>query len=324
VIRALLLAAAVSAIALGDARADYDFSWGATTVDREFNKSMGEARAKLLELGDPRRYRERRNLAHEAYVKLAGALVRRPRDTEANYLAAELIYHWELYETGHRTEWLDRGIDHYSKYLANKPTDTRVRSALFNRSLLYSKRALGQKDFVADFRRAIADYDRQLAMLDDDTTDAGQRGDLATILSNAAELHMGIGELDRAIEQYVQSLEIEPRALYRFGLAVALDRDGQRLRAAEVMHEAINGDSVNAEGVCELDREGVFFVPDGDKSYYLALRAETLGKYAEARRHYQVFLNKLGDGRYARVARANMAALRGKRDSWKPSAKDCQ
>lgn len=324
----LVLVAALFATSLDvdGARADYDFSWGRSGEDREFDERMANAQVAIAELSSSRRgLRERRDMARIAYRKLASALERKPNHAEANYLAAELIIAWELYDYGNRSRWLDRGIDHYARYLASKPVDTRMRSVLFNRAILYSKRALGLKDFEPDFRRAIDDYDRQLAMLDSDSLGSGNRRQiLSTTLSNAAELHMGVGQLDRAIELYAQAIDIEPNALYSFGLAIALDRDGQRLRAAEIMQEAIATDKPDHDGRCALHRQSVFFVPNGDKSYYLALRAEVLGKNAEARRHYQVFLNRLGDGRYARVARANLAALRDKRDTWVPTTKDCQ
>lgn len=323
-IRSAILALALAAIAAPDARADYDFSWGASGEDREFAQRMAAARLAIAQIDNPHLMRERREAARRAYDRLARALQRKPNDPEANYLAAEIIYYWELYEYGPRSRWFARALDHYERYLASKPRDTRVRSVLFQRSILYSKRALGARDYEPDFRRAIADYDRQLAMLDVDSSDSIIRDQQATTLSNAAELHMGVGQLDRAIELYVQSLEAQPSALYRFGLAVALDRDGQRMRAAQVMREAIASDQPNLRGRCALDREGVFFVPYGDRSYYLALRAEVLGKYAEARRHYQVFINRLGRGRYGEVARANLAALRGKRDRWKPTGKECE
>lgn len=323
-IRTALLAAAIAALASSPASADYDFSWGSGGVDKELADRMAAARAAIADLGGSRTLRERRELVRRAYDRLARVLQRRPDHPEANYIAGELIYYWELFDYGHRARWFKRGIDHYTRYLASKPADTRTRGVLFRRSILYSKRALGLADYAPDFRRAIADYDRQLAILDSETNDSATNGNLATTLSNAAELHMGVGQLDRAIDLYVQSIATEPEALYLFGLAVALDRDGQRLRAFEVMRQAIETDKPNHEGDCNLNRDGVFFVPDGDKSYYLALRAEVLGKYAEARRHYQVFLNRLGGGRYADLARAHLADLRGKRDTWKPEAKECR
>lgn len=325
--RALLLVAVLAAPVHGvdEAAANYDFSWKQTADDGEFHKRLDAARQAMLKSSAQRSSSLNREAARRAYHRLRRALELDPDHPEANYFAAELIYHWDFAEYGRRQEWLDRGIRHYSAYIDRAPAGPRLDNALFNRSILYSKRGRYKRDYAADFRLALADYERQLRTFDADTSSSWRRRQRATRLSNAAELYMGLGELDRAIDLYIESIETAgTEALYMFGLAVALDRDGQRMRAAEVMREAILADGLDLRSHrCSLDRPGVFFVPEGDKSYYLALRAEVLGKLGEARRHYQVFLRR-GDSKFAAVARANLAALRGKRDHYRPSGKACR
>lgn len=325
--RAALLIAALAALAGGaEARADYDFSWGQSEDRGEFEKRMAAARQAILDSGARTHQSTNREAARSAYNKLVDALELQPDDPEANYFAAELIYHWDLPDYGGRNEWIERAIAHYSVYIDKGPPGPRLTNALFNRSILYSKRGRYETDYEADFRLALADYERQLLMFDAETSSSWRRRQRAIRLSNAAELYMGLGELDRAIDLYIESLDaVGNESLYMFGLAVALDRDGQRLRAAEVMREAISSDALDPRTRrCALDGPSVFFVPEGDKSYYLALRAEVLGKYGEARRHYQVFLRRRGNSNYAEVARRNLAALRKKRDTYKPSGKPCR
>ena len=323
----LMAVAAAVAIASPEAAADYDFSWGDSDKNTAFEAKMADARMAMAESGAFRtRASDNREAARRAYDKLQGALELEPNDPEANYFAGELIYHWQFYDWYDRAKWIDQAIGHYSVYIDKGPRGPRLVNALFNRSILYSKRGRHKPDYEADFRLALADYERQLKMFDADSSSSWRRRQRAIRLSNAAELYMGLGELDRAIDLYIESIDVVgSEALYMFGLAVALDRDGQRLRAAEVMADAIATDALDPQTQrCSLDGDGVFFVPEGDKSYYLALRAEVLGKLSEARRHYQVFLRRRGQSRYAEVARRNLAALRGKRDRYVPSEKPCR
>jgi tetratricopeptide (TPR) repeat protein len=98
----------------------------------------------------------------------------------------------------------------------------------------------------------------------------------ATLLLNRAETRMARGDLQRAIDDYRQSLALasdpELRALGYYGLGISLERDGDlpsalgAMRAASAARPPTLPRSV-------LDGPGVFFLPRYDRHYYEALEA---------------------------------------------------
>lgn len=92
----------------------------------------------------------------------------------------------------------------------------------------------------------------------------------ATGLSNRAEAHMVQGDLAEAIEDYRASLALKPdEVLSHWGLAVVLDRSGDRARALAEAKIALGYDPLDAR----LNSQDVFFVPDYDKYWYEGLGA---------------------------------------------------
>jgi len=71
------------------------------------------------------------------------------------------------------------------------------------------------------------------------------------------------------------------------------------------MQRALN----HGEGLRHLDKDGVFFVPDGDYYYYMALAHEVLGKTEVAEANYNRFLVHCKDTKYAARAREHLAEL---------------
>ncbi len=114
---------------------------------------------------------------------------------------------------------------------------------------------------LGDPKSEIAAYDAQLATETDPMT-------RAVTLSNQAEAFVIIGDLDGAIARYRRSLELAPdNALARWGLAVALDRSGDAYGAQLEARTALGFDP----DARRLTSSDVFFVPDYDKYWYLAL-----------------------------------------------------
>jgi tetratricopeptide (TPR) repeat protein len=168
------------------------------------------------------------------------------------------------------------------------------------RSLTYTKLATDDS-----LRLAIDDYEKLLQMVDSQSVDGRS---LATWLSNEAEIQMMLGDLDDAIATYTRALDSQDRALYGYGLAVALDRDGQGVKAREVMRSYAAIDQLR-----DLTEPEVFFVPAGEIHYYLALGHESLGHVAKAIAHYQKFIASGAHPQFAPRARANIRALRHRR-----------
>lgn len=225
---------------------------------------------------------------------------------EAHYRAAEVIYS-HIVGCGdnvcdHPARGpTERAIRHWQAFERLAPRDSRLTDLFFRRSMAFTK--LGGDD---NLRRGIADYGRMLAQQD---RASEMPSWVSTITSNMAELCMGVGDLDRAITLYRQSLELHDTPLGGYGLAVALDRDGQGVKARELMKAYAD---VDEKPLLALLKPGVFFVPEGEINYYMALGHEALGQYLSAANYYRQFLRALPDSRWAERARANLAAVERK------------
>ncbi len=285
----------------------WSFDWQDATDDEnrgEYNRLMQRGRRSLLASAESFTRREASELAISAAELFARAAKLRPDDAKAHYYAAESLSSWDDY-TYLYPKHINSVIHHLTEFIRLSPYDSRIASAIFARSIAYTK--LGGN---ANIRKALADYEFRLQMENQLSLDSYDRGEVGLILSNSAELYMYIGELDRAIGLYYDSLEYaagESAILYRYGLAVALDRDGQRTRAQDVIKEAVRSDSRGPLG--QLTRPSVFFIPEGDIHYYRALGYEALGDRRKAATFYKKFLAILPDSQFADRARENLEAL---------------
>jgi len=134
-----------------------------------------------------------------------------------------------------------------------------------------------------DLIRAVAEYRRCLKAL----TDPRQ---LAGVQANLAETLMGIGRLSEAIIWFRKSIRSRPgHSGALWGLAVALDRDGQVATARRVARGALGRDPK----LRSLLGPGVFFVPNGEVEYYLAFADEVAGHRRQALDHFRAFLKKV-------------------------------
>jgi tetratricopeptide (TPR) repeat protein len=134
-------------------------------------------------------------------------------------------------------------------------------------------------------REEIRGYDAALAASLEDRPD---------ILSNRAEAEMRLGNLDAAVAGYRDVIyrmehaavahrsDESIRVLARWGLAVALDRDGDPTAAEEVAAIAMEEDPREASSG---DHENVFFVPAYERDWYYALgRTEKAKRETDPRR----------------------------------------
>ncbi len=117
-------------------------------------------------------------------------------------------------------------------------------------------------------------YQKYLALV---RTDSSR----AVTMMNLAETKMYLGDLDSAIEGYREANRLAVQAgsysasvisaLCMWGLAVALDRSGDRGGARSTMTHALGLDP----NALFLKSESVFFVPDYERDWYLGLAALT-------------------------------------------------
>jgi hypothetical protein len=141
--------------------------------------------------------------AAEAYEQAAAA---DPRAVEPHYRAAEVLYLHFIEEADRpQPQPAERAIRHWAAVERNAPRDPRLESIYFRRSLTYTK--LGGLD---NYRLAAADYEKELRLLDPGSAPEEQ---VARVLSNAAEIYMAMGQLDRALTLYYDSIEFATTSL---------------------------------------------------------------------------------------------------------------
>lgn len=161
--------------------------------------------------------------------------------------------------------------------------------------------------------RALGVYDQALEVT------AGS----AAIYLNSAEILMAQGpsRLAEALGRYRQALALSERraagperdqdlALALYGLAVALDRDGQAAGADEAMTRAVRLDP--RLRLLEDPGADVFFVPAADVHYYRGLALATQGRAREAAFALRHYLAESGGGPaspYAAVAQQRLGQL---------------
>ncbi|ACY14970.1 hypothetical protein [Haliangium ochraceum] len=243
-------------------------------------------------------------IALNAVASYEAAAERRPGEGEPHYRAAEVLRaHFLSLDSPGRSDPVirdralaERALAHWSAFEDLEPLDPRVTATLFERALVRTR--LATED---DFQHAIRHY--ELLLQRSDLSALG--GDAAaTWLSNLAETYMMVGRLSEAIAMYKRSLAYGSQPSYGYGLAVALDRDGQYHLAREVMQAYAATDNMR-----DLRRGSVFFVPAGELDYYLALGYEALGEFAKASEHYQRFIASGAHPRYHAQARANIERI---------------
>ncbi len=242
----------------------------------------------------------RARIAAEAMRAYAEAIEINPNSAEAHFRAAVVSGANQTKENFPRPSDIDIAIAHLEAFEQLAPNDPRLANALFQRSLLRTKRR-GKRNIEL----GIEDYDKQLALIDQ--TGEANRNTMSTTLSNRAELLMMLGRLEESIAGYEAAIDFEDGISYGYGLAVALDRDGQGFRARAVARRYALLDPSDA-----LTRNGTFFVPAGEIHYYQALRAESLANYRQAATAYLLFLQRVPRSPFVARARENLKAIQGK------------
>lgn len=113
---------------------------------------------------------------------------------------------------------------------------------------------------------------------------------------------MMIGDLSRAIDTYRVALEALDRISTGYGLAVALDRDEQGELARDIVRR-YGDDGLRSM----LHDTSVFYVPSGERAYYIALGYDALGYWDKAAEYYRAFILSGAHPQYQPQAKENLA-----------------
>ena len=189
-------------------------------------------------------------------------------------------------------------LDDWDLFSKLAPLDPRSTEMMFSRAILHTKMANPQ-----DMKLALDDYSTLLSRVDID--DGIQN--MGVVQSNLAETYMMLGDLEGAITAYRAALREHPQASTAYGLAVALDRDGQGRGAREVARD--QGLDAYQGFVTDVEEGHTFFVPAGEENYYFALIEESFGRTTEAIDHYREFLRSGAYPQYQARAQENLDAL---------------
>ena len=181
--------------------------------------------------------------------------------------------------------------------------DTEVRLC-FDLAIVYAK--------LSEYAKAVGEYDRAERIIARASGPLVNLSFRATMHYNAADSLMAMGQLDAAIERYRMALRASPRyTLALWGLAVALDRDGQNSAAYAAIHKALAIDPKMAH----LTSKDVFFVPDGELYYYVGLGNEVRGKRKEAAKAFATYLEKVRTSPWRVRARTHLNMLSKQKQS---------
>ena len=253
-----------------------------------------------------------RRLAEQAIAKYEEAARLGPPRADVHY-RAYVAARWYLAPTVERTH--EKVIEHITRFREAAPLDPRDFELGEDLCHALAKLAAIRGGPAPDalYERAVKEYDVLVTRLD--PVDAPRARSLGTLYSNAAELLMAAGRLDESIVYYERSVAADPQnELNFYGLAVAYDRDGQVQKAVEAMKQAILRDpSLGQLHRADDPKEPVYFVPTGDKEYYLALAFLVRGNRQEALGAFERFLARATSAKkqYLDRAREHIREIKG-------------
>lgn len=248
-----------------------------------------------------------------AMTAYRAAIKAKPDGAEAHYRLgiAEFTFYLAC-DTAHPTLTCDASapdpavqqdvVDHWHKFTDLAPLDIRGDGLLFPRAILHTK--LATRD---NLLLAIADYEA-LADRREGTEVIG--GSAENILSNLAETYMMVDRLDDAIATYDRAVALGADTSTIYGLAVALDRDGQGTRARELIKKL--GNDAYESFQLRVAAGDTFFVPDGEVYYYLALVDESLGLNQQSIIHWDLYIRSGAHPQFQPRAKHNRDALSAK------------
>jgi tetratricopeptide (TPR) repeat protein len=327
--RAAALATAVAIGALGATagRATAERFWDTASrsdheraADASAQASIEEGDASIVLAADPAARMstaERLRLGGQAIAAYEAALLAAPTSpslrAEARYRAGAARYALQvecgpaLAETptcrGSRAEAAEVVLAHWHAFTELAPLDPRASPLLFERAVLHTRMlALGTAEPERHLRAAAADYQARI------DREVGTGRDLTSTMGNLAETYMMLGDLEQSITAYEAIGRVGRDASTSYGLAVALDRDGQGARARDLIRSMGFDAFASYRRDVEVDRK-IFYVPEGERFYYFALIEQALGLDASALEDWDRFIASGAYPRFADRARTHRGVV---------------
>jgi len=209
------------------------------------------------------------------------------------------------------TAVVKRMIDAWDQFEARSPLDPRVTNFLTERGIERTKLVEADPKDRSLLEGARKDYETFLARSDGLT-----HGNLVVAWGNLAETYMMLGQLDDAIPAYQRAIRLGGGAEIAYGLAVALDRNDRGIEALSLVRDLGTNARISFEEA--VTKNLVFYVPDGEIFYYLALTEEAFGERAQALRSWRRYVTSGAHPEFQPRARAHIDALtrptQGQRD----------
>jgi tetratricopeptide (TPR) repeat protein len=317
---------AVLALLLTSAAAHAGSTWSQSATDAEqaakaedYDKAMSDGDdAALLAASESSSASRMKKLVLAAATSYERAAAARPDLAEPHWRAANVLWGF-FYDCDYDPSWgpalcqndaanvIDkklarRIIKHWDAIERIDPLDPHLASQHFGAGVLFHRAILRTKlGTDADLQASIVDYESWL-----DRTDAK---DLTRplVLGNLAEGYMMIGDLEKAILTYRESLAGRQETSLYYGLAVAYDRDGQGAKAREIIKAL--GETAFTEWYAGVESHSTFYVPEGEVYYYLGLAREALGSPRDAIADYRAFIDSGAHPIYQARAQENIDAL---------------
>jgi tetratricopeptide (TPR) repeat protein len=265
-----------------------------------------------------------------AVLAYRAAAALRPSEAEPYFRIANLVYemHFDceqgppsrrstcdpIYQTPRRRELV---VDAWDAFEKRAPLDPRIGEILLKRALLSTKLISGSTTDRRHLESAARDY--QAAIDRSDGLVNASRAD-ETLLGNLAETYMMLGQLEEAIATYTQAIAAGARVSTVYGLAVALDRDGSTDQAIRyIQTQGIAGFEAFRR---DYARGNIFYVPEGEVNYYLALANEAFGNHSHALELWNRFLASGAHRQFQPRAREHIEQLQKKNVRAEPPPPD--
>ena len=176
----------------------------------------------------------------------------------------------------------------WDRFEALAPLDPRLNDLLLSRAITRTKLVTTATNPIPLLEAAARDYQALLNREDGILRERMNGGRQQLVLANLAETHMMLGNIDDAIDVYIEASRFGASNSAMFGLAVALDRDDRGGDAfvlvrglGEEQFQSFHQDWINGD---------VFFVPPGEELYYFALASEAFGRHTEAIEYWKQYI----------------------------------
>lgn len=288
-----------------------------TEAELAYDEAMDEGdQATRLAASQSTSADQARKLVNRAVKSYETAAELRPDRAEPHWRAGSLLFRMMVDCPRHEgdtilcdstSEHVDaplfqRIIRHWDAAERLAPLDPRIKAILFERAILHTKLATTE-----DLAAARDDYEKLLDIGSSLEVPGDARG---RTLGNLSETYMMLGDLDRSIETYRETILVDSSASQMYGLAVAYDRDEQGAKAKEIV-SALGEDAFVAWNE-DVEVFRTFYVPEGEVWYYKALILEGLGRDKDAVVAWKRFLDSGAHPSYQPRAQDHYDKLRAK------------